>query len=253
MCSIEAHTRDQSPLDSASMGRREILALVVDERRHADRRSFRFLAGHSDAARHEPLRAQPAHGWSHRFGAGSRRRFRRGSWRPIGRSLRPQARFLDRRSDHRGRRIRQRRGRCTAAGVLGQVLVGIGIGIDFPVSASYASETMPKYASSRMVVATIALQSVGMLLGGAIDLAILRIWSSPEDWRLMIGAARRRLCFFCCAFGFRKVRGSVTTSMAERAHEAQAPAHRGLDTLCCSRGVIARARCWFRCHGFSWM
>ena len=50
--------------------------------------------------------------------------------------------------------------------LLGQFLVGIGIGIDFPVSASYVSETMPKRARSRMVVATIALQSVGLLLGG---------------------------------------------------------------------------------------
>jgi MFS transporter, putative metabolite transport protein len=72
--------------------------------------------------------------------------------------------------------------------LLGQLLVGIGVGIDFPVSASYVSETMPKHARSRMVVATIALQSVGMLLGAAIDLAILRAWSDPADWRLMIAA-----------------------------------------------------------------
>lgn len=72
--------------------------------------------------------------------------------------------------------------------LLGQLLVGIGIGIDFPVSASYVSETMPKGARSRMVVATIALQSVGMLLGAVIDLTILRAWSDPADWRLMIAA-----------------------------------------------------------------
>jgi MFS transporter, putative metabolite transport protein len=39
-----------------------------------------------------------------------------------------------------------------------------------------------------MVVATIALQSVGMLLGAAIDLVILRAWSNPADWRPMIAA-----------------------------------------------------------------
>jgi len=72
--------------------------------------------------------------------------------------------------------------------LLGQLLVGIGIGIDFPVSSSYVSETMPKHARSRMVVATIALQSVGMLLGAAIDLAILSASNSSTDWRLMIGA-----------------------------------------------------------------
>ena len=72
--------------------------------------------------------------------------------------------------------------------LLGQLLVGIGIGIDFPVSASYVSETAPKHARSRMVVATIALQSVGMLLGAAIDLAILRAWSNLAAWRPMIAA-----------------------------------------------------------------
>src|SRR5262245_41638686 len=41
--------------------------------------------------------------------------------------------------------------------LFGQFLVGIGVGIDFPVSASYVSETMPKQVRSRMVVATIAL------------------------------------------------------------------------------------------------
>jgi len=72
--------------------------------------------------------------------------------------------------------------------LFGQFLVGIGIGVDFPVSASYVSETMPKRARSRMVVATIALQSVGMLLGAAVDIAILRVRDSPTDWRAIIGA-----------------------------------------------------------------
>jgi MFS family permease len=70
----------------------------------------------------------------------------------------------------------------------GQFLIGIGIGIDFPVSASYVSETMPKNARSRMVVATIALQSVGLLLAAAVAIVTLRQWSSPADWRVLIAA-----------------------------------------------------------------
>src|SRR5262249_25399895 len=73
--------------------------------------------------------------------------------------------------------------------LLGQFLMGIGIGIDFPVSASYVSETMPKRARSRMVVATITLQSIGMLIGAAVAIVILRERSSPSDWRLIVGAA----------------------------------------------------------------
>jgi MFS transporter, putative metabolite transport protein len=71
--------------------------------------------------------------------------------------------------------------------LLGQFVVGVGIGIDFPVSSSYVSETMPKNDRSRMVVATIALQSVGMLLGAAVAIAILWQRSSPSDWRLIVG------------------------------------------------------------------
>ena len=72
--------------------------------------------------------------------------------------------------------------------VLGQFIVGVGIGIDFPVSSSNVSETMPKQARSRMVMATIALQSVGMLLGAAVAIAILWQRSSASDWRLIVGA-----------------------------------------------------------------
>jgi MFS family permease len=72
--------------------------------------------------------------------------------------------------------------------LLGQFVVGVGIGIDFPVSSSYVSETMPKQVRSRMVVATIALQSVGMLLGAAVAIAILWQRSSASDWRLIVGA-----------------------------------------------------------------
>jgi MFS transporter, putative metabolite transport protein len=71
--------------------------------------------------------------------------------------------------------------------LLGQFIVGVGIGIDFPVSSSYVSETVPKQARSRMVVATIALQSVGMLLGAAVSIAILWQRSSSSDWRLIVG------------------------------------------------------------------
>src|SRR5215469_16821666 len=71
--------------------------------------------------------------------------------------------------------------------LLGQFIVGVGIGVDFPVSSSYVSETVPKQARSRMVVATIALQSVGMLLGAAVAIAILWQRSSSSDWRLIVG------------------------------------------------------------------
>ena len=72
--------------------------------------------------------------------------------------------------------------------LVGQFIVGVGIGIDFPVSGAYVSETMPDSVRSRMVVATIALQSVGMLLGAAVALATLDASSAPSDWRWILGA-----------------------------------------------------------------
>jgi len=68
---------------------------------------------------------------------------------------------------------------------IGQLLVGIGVGIDFPVSSSYVSEILPKSSRARMMVATIACQSVGMLIAAGITLALLRT-GSAQAWRLFL-------------------------------------------------------------------
>jgi len=68
---------------------------------------------------------------------------------------------------------------------IGQLLVGMGVGIDFPVSSSYVSEILPKPSRARMMVATIACQSVGMLLAAAITLVLLRS-GSAQPWRLFL-------------------------------------------------------------------
>jgi MFS family permease len=68
---------------------------------------------------------------------------------------------------------------------IGQLLVGTGVGIDFPVGSSYISEILPKRSRARMMVATIACQSIGMLLAAAITLALLKS-GSPHAWRLFM-------------------------------------------------------------------
>jgi MFS transporter, putative metabolite transport protein len=68
---------------------------------------------------------------------------------------------------------------------VGQLLVGIGVGIDFPVGSSYVSEILPKRNRSRMMVATIACQSVGMLLAAVITLVLL-MTGSAQAWRLFL-------------------------------------------------------------------
>src|SRR5437870_7385645 len=69
---------------------------------------------------------------------------------------------------------------------IGQLLVGVGVGIDFPVSSTYISEVSPKRSRARMMVATIACQSVGMLLAAAITLLLLKNVDSTQNWRLFL-------------------------------------------------------------------
>lgn len=65
---------------------------------------------------------------------------------------------------------------------ISQLIVGVGVGIDFPVSSSYISEVSPKRDRARMMVATIACQSIGMVLAAAITLLLLKN-GSTESWR----------------------------------------------------------------------
>ena len=71
---------------------------------------------------------------------------------------------------------------------MGQLLVGLGIGIDFPVSSSYVSEVLPKRNRARLMVATIACQSLGMLLAAAITLVLLKTVDSVQNWRLFLAS-----------------------------------------------------------------
>jgi putative MFS transporter len=69
---------------------------------------------------------------------------------------------------------------------VGQLLVGVGVGIDFPASSSYVSEVLPKPSRARMMVATIACQSVGMLLAAMVALFLLKNVQSAQIWRLFL-------------------------------------------------------------------
>jgi MFS family permease len=68
---------------------------------------------------------------------------------------------------------------------IGQLLVGIGVGIDFPVGSTYVSEVSPKRSRARLMVATIACQSIGMLLAAAITLLSLKD-GNAQSWRFFL-------------------------------------------------------------------
>ena len=69
--------------------------------------------------------------------------------------------------------------------IAAQLLLGIAIGMDFPTASSYISEIVPKKYRSVMLIATISLQSVGMVIGAFLGFAVLSISKSDDVWRLM--------------------------------------------------------------------
>src|SRR5262245_8768084 len=77
--------------------------------------------------------------------------------------------------------------RDPASILVGQFLIGVRIGIDFPTSGSYVSEIMPRAFSGRVTVATSALQSVGIVLAAITAIAIFRAHPTDTDWRLLMG------------------------------------------------------------------
>jgi MFS transporter, putative metabolite transport protein len=86
--------------------------------------------------------------------------------------------------------------------IAGQLLVGIGVGIDFPVSASYVAEWMPRQIRSRMMVATIAFQSVGFIVAAALCLMLVSISDSKALWRwFFFGEATAAALFLLGRFG----------------------------------------------------
>src|SRR5206468_10104271 len=90
---------------------------------------------------------------------------------------------------------------------IGQFLVGVGVGIDFPVSSSYVLEVLPKRSRARLMVATIACQSVGMLLAAAVTLTLLKTVNSAQNWRLFLAAEGGLLfSFFCYVYRNHTVR-----------------------------------------------
>ena len=101
---------------------------------------------------------------------------------------------------HAGDR-RGRRSECVAADpttvLIGQFVVGFGIGIDFPVSGAYVA--VPKSARGRMIVATIAFQSVGMLVAAGVAMAGLTVLDQVGAWRAFfaVEAVLAGIIFLC--------------------------------------------------------
>jgi MFS family permease len=71
--------------------------------------------------------------------------------------------------------------------LLGRFVLGMGIGADYPLSASYVAEFMPSEVRGRMMVAAFSLQSVGALTGAIVGVLVLVLAPELKTWRWMLG------------------------------------------------------------------
>ena len=72
--------------------------------------------------------------------------------------------------------------------ILFRFLLGVGIGADYPVCASYVSEFMPKRIRGRMMIAAFSFQAVGIFAAAGVGLFILAMHPTESAWRLMLVA-----------------------------------------------------------------
>ncbi|MBN1432109.1 MAG: MFS transporter [Methanomicrobiaceae archaeon] len=70
--------------------------------------------------------------------------------------------------------------------VIFRLLLGIGIGADYPICASYVSEFMPAKNRGRMLIGAFSFQALGMFTAAGVGLLILLIYPDVIAWRLML-------------------------------------------------------------------
>ncbi|MEU9256717.1 MFS transporter [Streptomyces sp. NPDC048270] len=68
-----------------------------------------------------------------------------------------------------------------------RLLLGVAVGLDYPIAASYLAEILPARSRGRWLVGAFSLQAVGILLGAATGVVILRLLPDVDSWRIMLG------------------------------------------------------------------
>lgn len=66
-------------------------------------------------------------------------------------------------------------------------LLGVAIGLDYPIAAAYLAEVLPQKARGRWLVGAFSLQAAGILLGAVVGVVILALLPEVTSWRLMLG------------------------------------------------------------------
>jgi MFS family permease len=68
-----------------------------------------------------------------------------------------------------------------------RVLLGVAIGLDYPIAAAYLAEVLPQKNRGRWLVSAFSLQAVGMMLGALVGVVVLLIFPEVSAWRWMLG------------------------------------------------------------------
>ncbi len=81
---------------------------------------------------------------------------------------------------------------CTVAWSLWVLIVfrfvlGLAIGLDYPIAASYLAEVLPSKDRGRWLTAAFSLQAGGILLGATAGVVILEALPHLYAWRVMLG------------------------------------------------------------------
>lgn len=67
-------------------------------------------------------------------------------------------------------------------------VLGLAIGADYPLSASYATEIAPRKHRNRMLVGVISFQAIGSILGVVVGLVALNLKPEVGAWRWILAA-----------------------------------------------------------------
>ncbi|MFF3563177.1 MFS transporter [Streptomyces sp. NPDC002574] len=68
-----------------------------------------------------------------------------------------------------------------------RLLLGIAVGLDYPIAASYVAEILPARNRGRWLVSAFSLQAAGIVLGAAAGVVILLALPQTGSWRIMLG------------------------------------------------------------------
>jgi len=70
-----------------------------------------------------------------------------------------------------------------------RLLLGVGIGADYPLCASYVSEFMPARLRGRLLIGAFSFQALGMAAAAGTGLLVLSMHPQSDAWRWMLASA----------------------------------------------------------------